>query len=67
MMAEIIKNVDEFKNYSNKDVYALADLIFSLFHSKMQFYIIIKYPESFEELKEDIMINFNFLLGKAVK
>lgn len=67
MMAEIIKNVEEFKSYSTKDVYALADLIFALFHSKMQFYIIIKYPDSFEELKEDIMLNLDFLLEKSVK
>lgn len=67
MMAEIIGNVEEFKNYSDKEIYALSDLIFSLFHSKMQFYIIIKYPDSFEELKDDIMVNLDFLLEKAVK
>ena len=64
MLIEILSSIEEFKNYSQEEILSLGDLFFTLFHGKLHFYIMLKYPNSFEELEKDIMKNVDFLLKK---
>lgn len=66
LLVKIIKNIPDFSHLSDIDVHCFADLVMSLFHSKMQFFIVMKYPENLEELEEDILKNLDFLI-KSVK
>ncbi|MDN5304160.1 MAG: hypothetical protein PWP46_1042 [Fusobacteriaceae bacterium] len=62
LLISTIKNIKEFSNFSDEDIKNFADLVFTLFHSKIQFFLIQKYPDNVEDLKKDIFNNLNFLI-----
>lgn len=64
LLIDLINSTLEFSTFTPQEIHYFADLILSLFHSKMQFYITLKYPENIEELKTDILNNLDFLIYK---
>lgn len=67
LLIDLIKIIPEFSKFTQEEIHALADLILSLFHSKMQFFITLKHPQSVEELKIDLINNLNFLIDNIKK
>ncbi|TDT72269.1 TetR family transcriptional regulator [Hypnocyclicus thermotrophus] len=67
LLISTIKNLKEFSNFSDEDIQNFADLVFTLFHSKIQFFLIQKYPENIENLKQDIFNNLNFLIKNTIR
>lgn len=65
LLIELIKEIKEFSILSEKEIYNFADLILSLFHTKIQFYFTLKYPKDVLELKKDILNNLEFLISRV--
>ncbi len=67
LLTNIMEHIPEFSEFSPSEIHAFADILFSLFHAKMQFFVTLKYPDTKEELEKDIFSNLDFLINKTLK
>lgn len=67
LLTDIMEHIPEFSDFSPSEIHSFADILFSLFHAKMQFFITLKYPDTKEELEKDIFSNLDFLINKTLK
>lgn len=67
LILDIIKEIPDFSHLNPEEVHAFADLILSLFHAKVQFFISLKFPDTQVQLEEDILTNLNFLINVVKK
>jgi len=67
LILDIIKEIPDFSHLNPEEIHAFADLILSLFHAKVQFFISLKFPDTQEQLEEDILTNLKFLMDQIKK
>ena len=66
LMINELEKSDEFKNHSNPQIRLIGDILVCLFHSRLSFYILQKYPKKLDELKKYMRDEIEMIIKGAI-